>query len=221
MRIYPYYYLRSYKKPSKSQQGKKNNRNLLGNLVTGVGAFVFFGLLVYPLVSDLYFSSNFAPMVKGVGEDFESLQIKDTSALKMVVVALSPLSGVVLGDSDSTKLDNNYTKTFQLSIPKLSILNAKVLANSTSLDPSNNLIHVFGSAFPGSTGNVFITGHSTFKYLYKPEDYNTIFSTLSDLKTDDKIYISVNDKKLTYKVFQKEIVKPEDVDVKKDISPTF
>lgn len=89
---------------------------------------------------------------------------------------------------------------FFLSIPKLGIEKAKVKTDTKDPDPKDFLGHLLGSALPGEPGAIFIYGHSTFPWLFDPEDYLTIFSTLPKLEKGDKIFLSYSDSSWEYEV---------------------
>lgn len=67
-----------------------------------------------------------------------------------------------------------------------------------------------GTAKPGEIGNVFIFGHSS-NYPWVQSQYNDVFALLDQLEKDDEITIFYNQKKYTYRVTDKSVVKPGDV----------
>lgn len=67
-----------------------------------------------------------------------------------------------------------------------------------------------GTAEPGQVGNAFIFGHSS-NYPWIKSDYNDIFALLDNLETGDEITVYYNQKKYTYIVTDRAIVKPGDV----------
>lgn len=113
-------------------------------------------------------------------------------------------------DGNSPK-DANIPEYFFLTIPKLNIKEALVETESTNLSPINSLGHYKGSSLPGEVGNTFVYGHSVLTWFYNPKNYKTIFSTLDQLDTGDELYVSYNNKQLTYKVENKEFLSPQSV----------
>lgn len=103
-------------------------------------------------------------------------------------------------------------KNFSLSIPKLDIENATVLVDDKSLTPDDALGHYIGTALPGEAGNSFIYGHSTLPFFYNPKDYKTIFTKIPELKNGDKVYIKIQNKKLTYTVKLGRELLPKEID---------
>lgn len=59
-------------------------------------------------------------------------------------------------------------------------------------------------------GNAFIFGHSS-NYPWVKSDYNDIFALLDNLETGDEIIVYYNQKKYTYLVTDRAVVKPGDV----------
>lgn len=103
-------------------------------------------------------------------------------------------------------------KTFSISIPKLNIEEALVIVDDKSLTPDDALGHYVGTALPGEAGNSFIYGHSTLPFFYNPKDYKTIFTKIPELKNGDRIYIKMQNKKLTYTVKLGRELLPKEID---------
>jgi len=117
-----------------------------------------------------------------------------------------------MGDNFSyfvTQNERSYPYSeFKLSIPKLEILNARVLVNSG--DFQKNLAQLPGSALPGEVGNVFITGHSVLPQFFDPQDYLTIFSTLPKIAVGDEIFAEAAGLIYDYQVIKIYSVDPSD-----------
>ena len=98
-----------------------------------------------------------------------------------------------------------------LSIPELGIEGAVVKIGGQDLRES--LVHYSGTALPGQFGRVVVFGHSTLPQFYRPDNYQTIFSTLPTLKKGDEILVTYD--KVTYRYLVKQMfeVVPEDVTV--------
>lgn len=67
-----------------------------------------------------------------------------------------------------------------------------------------------GTALPGEMGNVFVFGHSS-NYPWVKSEYNDVFALLDTLENGDEITIYYNQKKFTYRVTDRAVVKPGDV----------
>ena len=69
-----------------------------------------------------------------------------------------------------------------------------------------------GTAKPGEIGNAFIFGHSS-NYPWQKGEYNSVFVLLDTLTFGDEIIVYYNQKKFTYIIREKKIVKPGNVKV--------
>ncbi len=106
---------------------------------------------------------------------------------------------------------------FSIIITKIGA-NAKVISN---VDPANEteylnalktgVAHALGTAFPGEGGHVFLFAHST-DYFWNVGNYNAIFYLLYKLENNDQIDIFYKGKRISYKVVDKKIVSPEEVE---------
>ncbi len=118
--------------------------------------------------------------------------------------------------SQNSARSENRPEKFSLSIPKLEINNATVKVDD--LNFRKNLSHFPGTALPGEVGNSFITGHSVLSQFNNPEDYNKIFTKLSDLEIGDKINVEIEGQQLQYIVQYSKVVNPRDLSVLAPIS---
>lgn len=98
-----------------------------------------------------------------------------------------------------------------LSIPRLNIIDAKVLVGGSDL--TKGLIQYLPQSMPGEAGNVVIFGHSTLPALYNPKDYKTIFTYLPSLEKGDKINVDVAGVRYDYEVYDMFVVNPDAVSV--------
>lgn len=80
-----------------------------------------------------------------------------------------------------------------------------------------------GTAKPGESGNAFIFGHSS-NYPWVKGEYNSVFALLDQLSFGDEIIVYYNQKKFTYIIREKKVVKPGNIkilerdDTKKELS---
>lgn len=102
-------------------------------------------------------------------------------------------------------------ETYQISIPKLGIENAKVKIGGEDLKSA--LIHYPDTSLPGRLGNGVIFGHSVLPQFFNPENYLTIFSTLHRLKNGDKIILNVDGVEYQYLVQDMYEVQADDLSV--------
>lgn len=114
---------------------------------------------------------------------------------------------------DISDLKNNY-----LLVPKIEV-NAPIVWNSSVEEKEmlqnlqNGVAHYQGTALPDEAlGNVFISGHSSY-YWWDKGQYKTVFATLDNLTNGDEIALAYENKVYIYQVFDKVVVKPEQVEV--------
>lgn len=105
---------------------------------------------------------------------------------------------------------------FGIVIPKINV-NAKVVRDVDPYDPNiyqkmltQGVAHAKGSALPGEEGNIFIFSHSSENF-YQALQYNSIFYLLPKLDIGDDIKIYYQNHEFDYKVCQKKIVDPSDI----------
>jgi LPXTG-site transpeptidase (sortase) family protein len=106
--------------------------------------------------------------------------------------------------------------TYLIDIPALKIERAEVRVGGLNLD--KGLVQYPGTANPGELGSPVIFGHSVSPLFYNPSTSNpkryiSIFTKIMDLKSDDKISVTYDGVVYTYRVTNKMIVKPEDVEI--------
>lgn len=75
-----------------------------------------------------------------------------------------------------------------------------------------------GTARPGEEGNVFIFGHSS-NYPWVKSEYNDVFALLDTLENGDDVVIFYGQKKFTYRITDRAIVKPGDMKVLESRDP--
>lgn len=110
--------------------------------------------------------------------------------------------------------------SFRLSIPRLSIVNARVATDVMSDNKdiympvlASSLAHYKGSAYPGEDGNVLVYGHSILPAFYNPSNYLSIFSKLDSLQGRDSLRVTWGDSVYTYRVEGMSVVSPDDTRV--------
>ncbi len=78
----------------------------------------------------------------------------------------------------------------------------------------DGVVHYPGTSFPGQTGNVVITGHSSY-FPWDPGRFKDVFALLHDVVVGDRLVIYYQQDKYLYEVMGKDIVMPKDIDVLK------
>ncbi len=119
----------------------------------------------------------------------------------------------------------SYTKDFFLTIPKIGTNKARIKANIKSdvevvykKALENSLAHFKGSPIPGQSGNTFIYGHSITESVYRDNPNNPVveFTKLGKINFGDKIYIDIDDKRISYTVNKVKIINPDETDILND-----
>jgi len=77
---------------------------------------------------------------------------------------------------------------------------------------NKGVAHLQGSAYPGQTGNVFVTGHSS-DYPWHFNKYASVFALLPKLSGGDDITLQYHNQYFHYKVSSTEIVTPDRLDI--------
>ena len=110
----------------------------------------------------------------------------------------------------------------ELWIPKLDI-KAPIVWDSPVDDATmmenlkHGIVHYKGTTKPGEKaqdgeGNIFLSGHSSY-YWWDEGKYKTIFANLEKLEVGDEIGVGYDDYGYVYRVFEKNIVNPDQLDV--------
>ncbi|MBI3620080.1 sortase [Candidatus Roizmanbacteria bacterium] len=106
---------------------------------------------------------------------------------------------------------------YSIIIPKIGA-KAKILANIDSARApiylealKKGVAHAAGTAFPGEGGHIYLFAHST-DYFWNVGSYNAIFYLLTKLERSDEIDLFYQGKRYTYKVIDRTIVDPAQVE---------
>jgi LPXTG-site transpeptidase (sortase) family protein len=104
-------------------------------------------------------------------------------------------------------LPNNY-----LAIPSLGIkapINWQISNDNALTSLQTGLVNMLSTGLPGTDGNVFIIGHSSY-YWFDPGQYKFVFTNLDSIANNATIYIAYNNQLYTYNVVQTLVVNPSD-----------
>lgn len=71
------------------------------------------------------------------------------------------------------------------------------------------VVHYPGTAAPGTKGNFFVTGHSSF-YAWAHSKYKDVFALLPELEVGDRVTAYYDQRKYTYQIESKTVVSPSD-----------
>ncbi|MBP7819366.1 sortase [Candidatus Gracilibacteria bacterium] len=76
----------------------------------------------------------------------------------------------------------------------------------------DGVVHYPGTPWPGQSGNVVLTGHSSY-YPWDPGRFKDVFAILHNVKLNDEIVIFHNQRKYRYRVSETKVILPEQVEV--------
>lgn len=110
--------------------------------------------------------------------------------------------------SENGKRDLLPYQEFNLSIPSINLMQAKVSVESNNFE--QNLAHMPTTALPGEKGNVFVTGHSSLPQLYRPGNFKAIFAHLPEVKKGDEVIIEAEGRRFIYVIKGMKIVDPKE-----------
>lgn len=99
-------------------------------------------------------------------------------------------TGIVAGDTTS---NYDLDRAGRLSIPKLNLQVPLIWSKDPSdfdKDLTMGVIHYPGTALPGQTGVVYVSGHSS-DYIWKKDPMSNIFAKLNFLSAGDDVFIDV------------------------------
>jgi sortase A len=106
---------------------------------------------------------------------------------------------------------------FSLVIPKIGA-NARVVKNVNAASEQeyldalkSGIAHARGTGFPGEGGHIFLFAHST-DYIWNIGSYNAVFYLLYKLEIGDEINMFYKGQRYVYKVKEKAIIEPTDVE---------
>lgn len=72
------------------------------------------------------------------------------------------------------------------------------------------VVHIAGTAMPGSLGNVFLTGHSS-DYWWTSGGNKTVFALLDKVDTGDDIKLYYRNQEFDYRIYRKVVVSADEV----------
>jgi LPXTG-site transpeptidase (sortase) family protein len=78
----------------------------------------------------------------------------------------------------------------------------------------DGVVHYPGTSLPGETGNIVITGHSSY-FPWDAGRFKDVFALLEDVVEGDKVVVYHEQDKYIYEVYDIKIVLPEDIEVLK------
>lgn len=178
----------------------------------GVGLFLL-GQVAYPVAGWYLFvlPGYTNQIVSPLSTQFEN-QTKVLSANSTINDAGYDVNKWFVGAPDGNlSVGQAGVKTYNLSIPKLSIDSAIVKVGT--MDLKKSLIGWPTSPLPGQFGNNIIFGHSELPQFANTTNYAGIFTHLMELGMGDEILVDYDGVRYRYEVIDKIVVKPTDLSV--------
>lgn len=189
---------------------------------------ILIAFALWPILSfNLLVAPRFAQMIKPVAQ---SEIVKSNTRGSFSNTFVSAARSIVEAEEVTSQSGKDYTKasiwfpkqpavkiiqdsenSYTLSIPKLKIKDAVVIAGAEDLNKS--LIQYGGTAYPGDYGNTVVFGHSVLPFFYNPKDYKTIFSLLPSLNEGDEILVNYEGLTYRYIIENMLVVGPDDVSI--------
>jgi LPXTG-site transpeptidase (sortase) family protein len=141
-------------------------------------------------------------------------QKTDTPVARITVDPSVPPVLAAAEADEHTRMVYGSAKYFSISIPSLNITDLTVTHPEDSVTRDGLLSvldrgvgHLY--SYPGKGGKIMIYGHSS-DYAWINTPYTEIFSTINQLHTGDKIYVTYDGKTYTYSVQNQEVIDPDD-----------
>ena len=97
------------------------------------------------------------------------------------------------------ELSANYLHLPSLEVKAPVIWQTEFNEKTIQANLKNGVIHLKGTALPGETGNIVITGHSSY-FPWAKGSYKAIFATLPKIQINDQIYLNKDNIEYIYKV---------------------
>ncbi len=210
--------LYQYIKAPPNAPRKTRNGGALSFLLMALGSGILLWVL-WPIVSFVVYTAPlFSQVVSPVGQGSQIVG-KQAGYLSPLVAAASESDSTV-STSDLTNANTWFptspqkkvvtpVNTYTLSIPKLGVIDAKVVIAGDDL--SKNLVHYGGTGLPGEYGTTVVFGHSVLPQFFDPKNYKSIFSTLPTLKPGDDILVSYDGVQYRYQVYELVVTEPNDL----------
>lgn len=174
-----------------SADGKLTTKHHLKSLLFGIAVSLgFAGIMGFTLFNQLFIAPFISPSINA---------------------SASPI--IIPSDGQA-----NVSPEPKIIIPKLNV-EAPIVTDAPDIQEENiqkalekGVVLYPNTGQPGELGNQVFFGHSS-NNLFNRGDYKYVFVLLGKLETGDVIYVNFNSKQYTYRVIDKRIIKPTQVEV--------
>ena len=160
------------------------------------------GLILYPKVKDEYYKRQEEKVLKNWFKVSKNLEIVDSE------IGTSIEENEIDNENSKKEYEINETMVGIINIEKIDLYEP-VLKDASESNLNIGVAWVEGTSQVGSVGNHVIAGH-------RSRTYGRHFNRLDELEIGDSIEIITKDTNFIYTVYDKFIVKAEDVWVLKD-----
>ena len=180
--------------------------------------FSFYPVIASEIYSRVFINSDFtepipsyaaaasvrkANEIRGTDDKFSTNLVDYTKASNWFIGGDSTVTNGLLARPD--------IKDYTISIPKINIKDFKVIIGGEDL--LEGIVHYRPECLPGEKCVISLFGHSSLLTLYRENDPKHAFSYVPFLEVGDTVYVSVDGVRYTYEVYDKAVVKPEEVSV--------
>lgn len=159
---------------------------------------LLFGLTVGLVVVSIFMFSFF-------NEKFIAPLITPSREVSSTQIIVDPNSNVAVDPAPKIIIPK-----INLEIPMVYVDTIDDKAIQAGLE--NGAVHYATSPTPGQNGNVVVVGHSSSN-IFNNGKFKFAFVLLNRLQVGDTFMMNYNGKRYTYKIFERKIVKPNDVSV--------
>lgn len=218
------------RKVSKSNQYQKPRSPIVENLKFVLNTFIIFVITFVALNWGSYsqvFSNRIAQIT---GQTDQTLEVfsENTEAEEVAYAS----SSLVSDNFNIPRLTKEITPpgtriiipSINTNVPVIDVPEDKLIErNWTALENDiqnalrSGVVHYPGTPLPGQSGNVVITGHSSY-YPWDPGRFKDVFAVLHNLTVGDEIILFHKQQKYTYQVTESKKVFPYEVDVLNDFN---
>lgn len=195
------------------------NTKKIGRLLGAALAFGGFCVMMYVFLPLIIWQFTLGPVFASQGISFPIPKTTMVGPLTIKSLLASSVSTVNTNYDDANSWfptmqaqSGHYSvSSYTLSIPSIGVNNATV--STTDSDLGKHLVHLQGSVLPPDKGIAIVFGHSTLPYLFDPSNYHTILANAYKIKVGDVLLATVNNITYTYKVYELQVVNPDDTSV--------
>lgn len=216
----------THDKPSRSLKGilKDASRQIFASIIILVVGFFLLNWSAYSKIAknkwdDFWGIENVSPLteIAVIDKVVENKEMLETSSDLAILKKQIPPLNLEITPSDNRliipRIDQNIP-IVRVSSESLIKRDWGSLEQEMQEALKDGVVHYPGTSLPGQTGNVVITGHSSY-FPWDPGRFKDVFALLHDVVVGDRIVVYYEQDKYVYEVSDIEIVLPQDIEVLK------